>query len=84
MIVITAELHSARTGRKTLLGRAKIANDVVGMNAARTLGNYNCHFTDKADRPWKEAKVRAFPRKRLLMWDLLFRALREAVGDRNS
>lgn len=84
MIVVTAELHSARTGKITLLGRAKISNDVVGMNIARTLGDYNCHFTDKAGRPWKDVRVEKFPRKRLLMWDLLFRALRVAVGGRNG
>lgn len=32
---------------------------------------------------WKRGAVRRFPRKRLGPWDLLYRALRSAVGSRN-
>lgn len=61
MIVVTAELHSARTGKVTLLGRATIANDRLRtIGTGGTFGDYNCHFTDKAGRPWKECRVESF------------------------
>jgi predicted ThiF/HesA family dinucleotide-utilizing enzyme len=85
MIVVTAELHSARTGKVTLLGRARIANDRLRtIGTGGTFGDYNCHFTDKAGRPWKECRVEKFPRKRMHMWDLLYRALHTIVGERNE
>jgi hypothetical protein len=33
---------------------------------------------------WKTGRVEDFPRKRLLGWDLLYRALHATVGDRNA
>ena len=38
---------------------------------------------DAAGRKWKHCTLTGFPRKRLLAWDLLFRALRTLVGRRN-
>lgn len=89
MIVVRVELHSAITGRVTTLGTAHLANDVTG---TPDLGNYEVAFykrgvTNPRVRQtaglWRAGKVTGFPRKRLLAWDLLYRALGEVVGDRN-
>lgn len=85
MIIVTVELHSARTGKTTLLGRAKICNDRLRtIGTGGTFGDYTCVFRNKAGAFWKETFVERFPRKRLLMWDLLYRALKQIVGDRNG
>lgn len=85
MIVVTVELRSARTGRRKLLGAAVIGND--GKESIETRGvrgTYHANFSGKDGRPWKAVTVRGFQRKRLLAWDLLFLALRAAVGERNT
>jgi hypothetical protein len=83
MIVVTVELRSARTGKKTLLGVATITNDGEG---TETQGDYVAVFSRRHDPAsiWKVGMAHKFPRKRLLMWDLLYRCLREVCGDRNS
>jgi hypothetical protein len=80
MIRVTVELVSARTGKTSVLGTAKISNNLTGSPAR---GNYTVKLHDKAGRLWKESTVHGFPRKRLLTWDLLFRALNATVGIRN-
>lgn len=82
------ELHSAVTGKVTSLGEAVIYNDGTGSDS---LGNYVAEFGKKGQtfqqahsRPWKFAEVKGFPRKRLLAWDLLQRALTAALGDRKA
>jgi hypothetical protein len=81
MLVITIDLHSARTHQVTRLAQAQIANDGQG---TPTRGNYRAHFEGKRGRFIESAIVNGFPRKRLLAWDLLYRALRAAFGDRNG
>jgi hypothetical protein len=38
---------------------------------------------DALGRPWKSGILTGFPRKRLLAWDLLTRALYYVLGNRN-
>ena len=95
MIVIKVEMWPHGDASKAYpLGSAFIANE--GRTPAEeflhafgealgtsTRGNYKCRFMDRAGRLWKACRVTNFPRKKLLAWDLLYRALREAIGDRN-
>jgi len=84
MIVVTVELWPlGDESLKRHLGIAVIANDATG---TPTIGNYRVVFS-KAGRPkaeWRRAAVSGFPRKRLGAWDLLYRCLKVAVGDRND
>lgn len=83
MIRVTVELVSALSGKVEHLGTAIIANDGQG---TQTSGNYTAVLTRRGtrDRVWKRGRVIGFPRKRLGGWDLLYRALREIVGERNT
>jgi hypothetical protein len=83
--------------RARLLGEATIANVTRSRIAAgqrgptfdpRTQGDYEVRLMksdEYASKPgvWKAGAVFDFPRKRLGPWDLLFRALRAAIGQRN-
>jgi hypothetical protein len=81
MLVIRIELwpYGDMTRRKTL-ATGTIANTGTG---TPTQGNYRVQLNDAAGRPWKSGTIEGFPRKRLLSWDLLFRALRNLISDRN-
>ena len=83
MIRVTVELvpHGIE-GRKKHLGTAEIWNDATGNLAT---GNYGYRLSRRGqpNSDWKSGEVKGFPRKRLGGWDLLFRALRNAVADRN-
>jgi len=87
MIRVTMELISARTGETELLGIAEICNDG---NGSQSIGHYVAKL-GKRGRPvlqdgrqiWRHGRVLNFPRLRLGAWDLLYRCLRSAVGDRN-
>jgi hypothetical protein len=83
MVRVTVELVSAITGKTTHLGTAFIANDGTGEGS---VGHYKAMFSKKGNEraPWRYGEVKDFPRKRLGGWDLLYRALRSAVGDRNK
>lgn len=82
MIVVTIELWPhGDSKRKQLLGCGAIANDGSGSNST---GNYNFELSDRSGKLWKSGEIKGFPRKRLLGWDLLFRILRQAVGERNA
>jgi hypothetical protein len=82
MIVVRIEVHSARTGEVEKKGVLTIANDGSG---TPTNGHYTFKVMKHIGRPgvWKQGSVQNFPRSRLGPWDLLYRALREAVGKRN-
>jgi len=86
MIRVTVEmLPGGNEERKYHLGTAYIAND--GETSANTNGSRGSYevVLSKRGQPesiWKAGRVFNFPRKRLLMWDLLYRALKETVGDR--
>lgn len=86
MVRVTIELlpHGYEEG-KTTLGVIEIANDGTG---GADEGNYDVRLSKEppiARRKgvWKTGKVLGFPRKKLGPYDLLFRALRDCVEDRN-
>jgi len=79
MLVIRIELHSAVTGQVTNIATGKIVNTGTGSS---TQGNYRIELRDAAGRVWKRGHIEGFPRKRLLAWDLFYRALEKLVGDR--
>lgn len=78
MIEITVTLNSAITGKRTVLGEARIVNDGTG---TKTRGNYVCGFKHKG-RKWRDTRVTNFPRLKLNVWHLLGRALIQAGGDK--
>lgn len=86
MIRVTIHLDSARgPEHDRKLGEILIANN--GHKSAATgsvRGDYKVKFVNGGGRRWKETFVEDFPRKRLLAFDLLYRALKQVCGDRNQ
>jgi len=82
MIRITVELVSAvDKSRSRVLGVGFIWNDGKG---SPTRASYGWQLMKAGtDRIWKSGTLADFPRTSLGGWDLLFRALKAAVGDRN-
>lgn len=80
MLVVRIGLHSAVTGQITTIATGEIINAGTGNP---TQGNYRIELRDAAGRRWKNGHIEGFPRKRLLAWDLLYRALENLVGNRN-
>jgi hypothetical protein len=80
MLIVRIELHSAVTGQITTIATGEIVNTGTGSS---TQGNYRVELRDAAGRQWKQGHIEGFPRKRLLAWDLLYRALGKLVGNRN-
>ena len=88
MLRITIELLSAHGPQHNkVLGTAYIINDGTGTH---THGNYRFLIGRKgqsAKQAFEDPRwggfVKGFPRKRLLSWDLLFRALQQPFGARN-
>ena len=84
MLRVTVELCPKRhTSNPELLGTAIIYNDLSGdLNS----GNYSVAFYKRGSKKvlWKKSRVENFPRKKLLAWDLLYRALDAIVGQRNK
>lgn len=82
MLRITVELLPlGDESRREVLCVGEIANDGTG-----TLGhgNYKVGLSTKGQaRTWKRGVVKGFPRRRLNAWDLLYRALRDCVAERN-
>ena len=81
MIVVDITLHPAAGGPPESLGSVTIVNTGDG---TLTQGNYRAMLRGKRGRHMKGIRVENFPRKRLLVHDLLYRVLREAVGQRNQ
>jgi hypothetical protein len=81
MLIVKIELHSAVTGEIKTIATGKIVNTGAG---TPTQGDYRVELRDAVGRPWKSGTVKDFPRKRLLAWDLLARALYNALGKRNG
>lgn len=82
MLIVRVELWpGGDPSRRKTLATGKITNTGEG---SPTSGEYRAVLLDGAGREWKTAYVAAFPRKRLLAWDLLYRVLRAAVSHRNS
>lgn len=83
MVYIRVEIWPRGDRSKArLLGEGFIAN--VGMNQTKTRGWYKASFRGKRDVYLRGADVANFPRKQLLAWDLLLRALTAAFGARNQ
>lgn len=84
MIKITAELfpHGSEIGKRHL-GTLVIANTGTG---TVKVGNYRyvLYKAGSSVRFWKEGEIKGFPRLRLLVWDLLYRILRDLFDDRNK
>ena len=92
MLRITIELlpHGSEKHKKPL-GMATITNDGTG---SESFGNYNVKlytwhepplkYLVQLTRTWKTGRVELFPRKTRGPWDLLYRALRDIVGERNK
>lgn len=72
--------------RRTDIARAVIRNDHSG---SPELGNYEVSLYDPpAYNPWAgrtlTTRVEGFARRELGAWDLVFRALRDLVGERDG
>jgi len=82
MIKITVDFVKWGIGKPEELSVMTIANDGTG---TKTRGNYTYKITQKRTGVlWKSGRIDDFPRKRLGHWDLIFRCLKDAIGDRNG
>ena len=73
MIVLKIEMWPRGEEAKAYpLGSAHIWNDATG---TASTGNYGFKLFRKDGRQYRDGVITKFPRKRLLVWDLLFRAL---------
>lgn len=82
MLKITIELISARTGIRSILHEAIIANDGTG---TQTKGNYNAILSRKGGltatrgNVWKTTEIEKFPRKAKNSWHLLKQVLDKVI-----
>lgn len=83
MIVVKIELHSARTGSVTPLGRMVISNDGGSPNAAR--GDYTARVCRKGStdfmKPLRTGHVKDWPRLSYNIWRLVLRSLQNAFPE---
>jgi hypothetical protein len=79
MLVVKIELHSAVTGEVKTIATGTIVNTGAG---TPTHGVYHVELRDTLGRRWRTGSVEGFPRKRLLAWDLLARALHGILKSR--
>lgn len=88
MIVVTLELHSAKTGQKTLLGRAIIDN--VATTPDGRLADYDVRVGRKTDgfdlvkvfqKPLRKGRVFNHPRLSQNVWRLVLKALASAFPE---
>lgn len=86
MLVLKLELHSARTGEVTEIGRTIIAN--VGGDQDR--GDYVCKVAKKRKtfnnkdtwfKPLRIGEVKNYPRMSYNVWRLVIRALKSAFPE---
>jgi hypothetical protein len=81
MLRVTIELVPLGIeSRARIIATGTIANTGTG---TPTSGDYRVELRDAAGRRWRSGTITGFPRKRLLAWDLLYRALGKVVGNRN-
>lgn len=86
MLRVTIELlPQGDESRARTIGVVEIANDLTG---TFDYGNYDVRLTKslvgKHKQIWKRGRVETFPRHKLGPYDLLYRALRATVGNRNQ
>ena len=88
MIVVTVELQSAKTGQKTVLGRAIIHN--VATTPDGRLADYEVRVGRKTDsfdlvkvfnRPIRRGQVLSHPRLSQIVWRLVLKALASAFPE---
>jgi len=83
MIVVKVELHSARTGQVTELGRMVVSNNGGSQNAARS--DYTARVCRKGStdfmKPLRTGEVKDWPRKSYNVWRLVTRALKSAFPE---
>lgn len=62
----------------------RIGTGIIGLvSGTQARGNYATYFSTRdGKREWKRGEVYDFPRKRLLAWDLVYRALHNLLQDR--
>lgn len=85
VIRVTVELVSAvDPSRSRLLGVATICNDGTGTVDRCDYDASFSKWAPKQDEAWKRSRVTGFTRQTRGAWDLLYLALRNAVGSRNS
>lgn len=77
---VTIELIPKGIGEPKRLGTIDIINDRTG---DRSRGNYTARMYDRGGRLWRTVRVEGFPRRQLLGFDLVFRVLDKAIGERN-
>ena len=86
MIIVTVQLHSAVTGKKTTIGRAIIDNDGTG-TAKKSNYNVRVGRRDRTEihqvlgKPLRKGKVKDYPRASYNVWRLVIRALRSAFPE---
>ena len=82
MIVVRIEVWPHGDKTKALHRGTMVISNVGG---SATRGSYTFRVLKHIGKRgvWKSGRVLNFPRSRLGPWDLLFRALQKAVGERN-
>jgi hypothetical protein len=82
MIRVTVELlRNGDEKRKLHLANAYISNDLSG---TAQIGNYDVILMCMLDQTSVIGSVKDFPRLKKDVWDLLYLALEDTVGDRNE
>ena len=83
LIVVKIELHSARTGSVTELGRMVISNDGGSLNADRS--DYTARVCRKGSddfmKPMRTGHVKNWPRLSYNVWRLVLRSLVSAFPE---
>jgi hypothetical protein len=85
MIIVTIELLSAITGRRSTLGVARISNDGLASAANPNRGDYDVEVLRKGADPLRvdapvtrRSRVTNYARAARPVWDLVTLALKEA------
>lgn len=91
MLVLRLELWSARTKKRTELGRCFIA--LCDLTEDRKRGDYDVvvnkrgvmdvpqPMSPKGPKPWRQGEVKNYPRLSYNMWRLVIRALRSTFPE---
>lgn len=79
MILVKIELHSARTGKVTEIGRMEITNTGLG---TQKRGEYDVALMRRGttDKVQRRGMVRDYPRLSYTVWELVRRALVAGLG----
>jgi hypothetical protein len=82
MLVVKIELHSARTGKVTELGRMQITNNGIESAHNPKRGEYDVEIMRKGSttKVQRRGLVRDYPRLSYTVWELVRRSLEAALG----